>query len=201
MEDFLDSAWNMIATGLQWAGDNLYIILEQFHFLGPAVVISLLAFLAVAITKVLSRVVVTKRYVALEKEYHHWFQLRQQALQCEDRQKGRGLARNIDQAELNRAYYDYFFEGLLLGIARRVIPIFFVFAFINEYYRPVRLVESFGREYVLKIAAADGPATVFGAPFWFFLSLVGFYILWAVVGFFVKKMREKDLATLADSVA
>ena len=39
--------------------------------------------------------------------------LRQEAMACEDREKGKALARNIDQAQLNKAYYDYFFEGFV----------------------------------------------------------------------------------------
>ena len=119
MDAFLDRVWEYLVIGFTFAGNTCFNLLQHLHFLGPAVLIFGLALCTVLLTKFLNRVIITKRFIELEKEYQHWFDLRREAVQCEDREKGRMLARNIDKAELNRAYYDYFFEGLLLGIARK----------------------------------------------------------------------------------
>lgn len=178
MDYYLDIAWEHIAKGIIMVGDLFFSLQQNLHILGPALLISILAACTVCFTKWLNTIVITQRYIALEKEYHHWFNLRQEALRCADKEKGRRLARNIDKAELNRAYYDYFFEGLLLGIVRKVLPIFFMFAFINEYYKPEQLIQFFGRDYVVEMTMITGEPLMIGAPFWFFLSLLGCYLLW-----------------------
>ena len=156
-------------------------LLAPFHFLGPAMMIFLLAVLTVFITKGLNRIIITQRYIRLEKEFKHWYHLRQTALTCEDREKGKALAKNIDQAELNRAYYDYFFEGLLLGLARKIIPIFLMFAYINEYFQPKRLVERFGQSYIFKFGSATDEPVVIGAIFWYVISLLMVYLVWSLI--------------------
>ena len=190
MDYYLDLAWEQIALGLQSTGDFLFSLLQHLHFLGPALVIFLQAAFTVCVTTFLNKIIVTKRYIVLEKEYYHWFNLRQEAMKCEDREKGRRLARNIDQAELNRAYYDYFFEGLLLGIVRRVIPIFFVFGFINTYYTPAELVRLFGKGYVAQLGGMSGEPLLAGAPFFYFLSLVVCYLLWSLIGWLGKTLQS-----------
>jgi len=184
MDSFLDTAWEYIAGFILNLGEILFSFLQHFHFLGPVVLIAALAFLTVAFTKLLSRFIVTKRYEKLEKEFSHWYQVRQEALKHSDSEKGRQLARNIDQAELNKVYYDYFFEGLLLGIARKVIPIFFMFAFVNEYYKPANLLRHFNREYVFMLNGQTAEAVAVGAPFYFIMSVLSSYLLW----YFLKKI-------------
>lgn len=192
MEDFLDVVWEYIAAFFVYVGDGGYALLDYFHFLGPAIVISCLALLTVLVTRILSRFITTRRYMELEKEYLHWYQLRQEAMKCEDGDKGRRMARNIDKAELNRAYYDYFFEGLLLGIIRRILPIFLMFAFVNEYYKPTMLLETFGRDYVMRLVASDASVTLVGAPFWFFCSLLVGYLLLAMAGFWFRRLSATN---------
>ncbi len=196
MEAILDKAWEYITIGFLFLGDSLFLLLKQLHFLGPLVVISLLALCTVAITKVFNRVIITKRYLELEKTFHHWVQLREEALKCQDSEKGKRLARNIDKAELNKAYYDYFFEGLLLGIVRKVIPIFFVFAFINEYYRPDRMIEYFGNQYILHISSLSEKPVLVGTVFWYILSLISFYLLWPLTKKIFRSLQgERSLLT------
>ncbi|HKJ66193.1 MAG TPA: hypothetical protein VJ969_12370 [Desulfopila sp.] len=194
MEELLDSLWEVIAAAMQLAASSAYAVLEHLHFMGPATVIGLLALLSVVTTKLLSRLIISKRYLVLEEEYHHWYQLRQEALKCEDAEKGRMMARNIDSAHLNKAYYDYFFEGLLLGIARRILPIFFIFAFINEFYRPERMLEVFGRQHVVLLDATGGEPLAVGAVFWYFFCLVCGYILWALAAKFISHLQIKNAA-------
>ncbi len=182
MDTFLDQLWEYIAAGFTYAGELLYSLLQHLHFIGPTLLLFFIAFFTVCITKILKKVIVTKRYVALEKEYQHWFQLRQEAMQFKDSEIAKRMARNIDQAELNKAYYDYFFEGFLLNVVRKVFPIFFVFTFVNEYYRPERMLENFGQNYVFSFGTTSSDPTMIGGTFWFFISLLISYLLFAVVG-------------------
>ena len=199
MESFLDALWEYIAAAIQFCGQSLYGFLENLHFLGPAVLIGLLAFATVIVTKFLNRWIVTKRYLELEKDFHYWVEIRQEAMKCEDTEKGKRMARNIDQATLNRAYYDYFFEGLLLGIARKILPIFFMFAFINEFYRPTKMLQVFGREYVLQLPSTTGEPLLVGAVFWYFICLLGGYLLWSLGARFLRNFKVEPLAPLTNT--
>ena len=196
MDAVLDTLWEYLAAGFQFLGESLFSILQHMHFLGPFVLITFLALCTVGITKILSRVIITKRYIKLEKTFNYWVQVRDEASKCEDREKGKRMARNIDQAELNRAYYDYFFEGLLLGIARRIIPIFFMFAFINEFYRPENMLEIFGSQYVLQIPSSSGEPILVGTVFCYFISLLVGYLLWFVVGKLFRSCKTEPLPEL-----
>jgi len=84
----------------------------------------------------------------LQKEFHHWYKMRQEALKCEDPAKAKLLAKNIDQAKLNKLYYDYFFEGLMNNLATLYLPIFILLAYVNEAYRSSNLSKLFGRDYI-----------------------------------------------------
>jgi hypothetical protein len=183
----LDTIWEKISAATIAVADGFDALLATFHFLGPAMMIFFLAVLTVFVTNCLKRIIITKRYIRLEKNFKHWYHLRQTALTCEDREKGKALAKNIDQAELNRAYYDYFFEGLLLGLARKIIPIFLMFAYINEYFQPKRLVERFGQSYIFKFGAAGDEPVVISAIFWYAISLLIVYLVW----FFIKKSHGR----------
>lgn len=187
MNTFLDTLWQYIVIIFQYAGDTLFTLLQHFHFLGPAVIISILALTTVAVTKLLNRVVITRRYLELEKEFQYWYDIRQEALKNNDAEKGKHLARNIDQAQLNQAYYNYFFEGFMLGLVRRVLPIFFMFGFINEYYRTAALQQLFNKGYVLAMPTTSGDPLLIGGVFWYFLSLIGGYIVWALVKRYVRR--------------
>ncbi len=180
MDTLLDTIWEYIVLGLTALGNVLFSLIQQLHFLGPIVLISGMALFTVCLTKLLNRLIITKRFIILEKEYLHWLEIRTQAMQCDDRERGARMARNIDQAELNRAYYDYFFEGLLLGMARKVIPIFFVFGFINEFYQQKNLLLYFGRDYVLQLGYNSGEPVLVGAGAWYFISLLCCYLLWSI---------------------
>lgn len=194
MDAVLDTLWEYLAAGFQFLGESIFSVLQHIHFLGPFVLITFLALTTVAITKVLNRIIITKRYIKLEKKFNYWVQIRDEATKCDDREKGKRMARNIDQAELNRAYYDYFFEGLLLGLARRIIPIFFMFAFINEFYRPESMLEIFGRQYVLQIPSSSGEPVLVGTVFCYFFSLLTGYLLWFIVGILFRRFKAEPLA-------
>ena len=195
MNSFLDILWEKIAAGVIVLADGFDALITPSHFLGPAVIIFLIAVLTVFITKWLSRIIITKRFIKLEKEFKHWYHLRQTAMTCEDRDKGKALAKNIDQGELNRAYYDYFFEGMLLGLARKLIPISFMMAYINEYFQPMRLVERFGKSYIFKFGSAGGEPIVINSIFWYVASLLMVYLLWYLIKKGYGRSKKADQLT------
>ena len=115
MEDLLDFLWFKTVD----LGHHIRIFLDgifaPLNTLGPAIAIFIIAFITVVIAKLLARIIKTKRYEELKKEFFYWYNLRQEALKCEDRDKAKLLAKNIDQAKLNKVYYDYFLEFGLVG--------------------------------------------------------------------------------------
>ncbi len=196
MEDLLDALWFKIAAFFQLLAEGLFQILAPLHALGPIFVITMIGITTVMFTKLMNRLIITKRYVELEKNFKYWLNLRQEAMKCEDREKAKRLARNIDQAQLNRAYYDYFFEGLMLGLIRKVIPIFFMFAFINEYYRTEELTRLFNKGYLFTIPTTSGEPLLVGAVFYYFIVLLCCYITWAIG----KRLIKKQKSTVSDTV-
>ena len=163
---------------------TLDYLLSYLHFLGPIPVIFLLAVITVALTKVLKKYIKTKRLVTLENDFQHWLGVREEAMRCDDREKGKALAKNIDKAKLNKAYYDYFLEGLLLGFITFYLPVISMASYINEAYRSERLLELFGKGYVLKFG--DIEPVLFGGLFCFVIS-----VLFIVSSLFVIKWTTK----------
>ena len=197
MDAVLDTIWEYLAAGFIFCADAFYTLLQNFHFLGPIVLIFLLALGTIGVIKILSRFITTKRYTELEEKFNYWVAVRDEAMRTEDYEKGKRMARNIDKAELNKAYYDYFFEGFMLGIARRIIPIFFMFAFINEYYRTENLMPLFGRAYVLQFPSTSGEPILVGAVFWYIISLFLGFLAWFAVGKILQKRKASKSQELA----
>ena len=144
--------------------------MSYLHFLGPVAVIFFLALTTVAFTKVLKKYIHTKRHTILENDFQHWLGVREEALKCEDREKGKTLAKNIDKAHLNRAYYDYFLEGLLLGLITFYLPVVSMATYINESYRAERLTEFFGKSYLFKFGWSE--PVLIGGLFWFIAAVL-----------------------------
>jgi len=170
MDNFLNIAWEYIYFFIQKAVALLDFLLEHLHFLGPIPVIFLLAAATVTITRVLKRYIKTKRLVILEKEFQHWLEVREEAMQCKDRERGKALAKNIDTAHLNQAYYDYFLEGLLLGFITFYLPVISMATYINKAYESERLSALFGKSYLLKFG--DNDPVLIGALFCFIVFVV-----------------------------
>lgn len=181
MNELLDILWLKIVAVTQAVVTAMDVIVSPLHFLGPGMVILMLVLLTVVFTKFFKRHYTTKRYEALKKEFNHWAEIRKQAMEIENREKGKRLAKNIDQAKLNKVYYDYFFEGLLKNILTTILPVLLMAAYINEAYNPDRLSGLFGRSYVFKIPGFGGEPTPVGALVWFVLSLILVHTLWAVI--------------------
>jgi hypothetical protein len=182
MENLLDVIWLKILILVQYFVKCLDFLLAPLNPLGPAMTILAIVLVTVATTKFLSKNYKTKRYLKLEKEFRHWFNLRNEALTCQDRHKGKELAKNIDQARLNKVYYDYFFEGLLSSLLTKYLPILIMLAYVNEAFKPDNLLKKFGREYIFKFANYNGEEIIVGSVFWFVLSMLLVYLIWFLLG-------------------
>ncbi len=184
MEEYFDIAWEHIYVLIQKGTATLDYLLSYLHFLGPIPVIFLLAGITIAITRVLKKYIKTKRLITLEKDFQHWLGVREEAMRCEDREKGKALARNIDKAKLNKAYYDFFLEGLLLGFITFYLPVISMASYVNEAYRSEKLAELFGRDYILKFG--DSEPVLIGALFCYILS-----ILFIICSLFIINLIKK----------
>ena len=182
MEEVLDILWFKIVAGVHYIKELFDIVLSPLNSLGPAIAILFVAVMTVALTGFLTRTLKTKRYMQLQKEFRHWFNIRQEALKCEDPDKAKRLAKNIDKAKLNRVYYDYFFEGLLNNLATKYIPILILLAYDNEAYQPNNLLKLFGREYIFKFGQTNGDPILVGSAFWFVVSILFVYLAWFIAG-------------------
>ena len=203
MDEFFDTIWEQLFALIKAAAAGLDSLLSPLYFLGPLPVIVLLAFVVVVITRILKKYIHTKRLVETEEDFQHWMKIREEAMKCEDSEKGRAIAKNIDKAKLNRAYYDYFLESLLLSFATFMLPVFSMAAYINEYYRAERLMELFGRDYVLKFGETD--PVIMGALFCYICSVVFISILFFVVKsiskrYFRTKFEQKKTVTRSPCV-
>lgn len=180
MDAYMDKAWEQIEISVQLLSMLVDRLLLPLQPLGPIVIIALLALSAVLVSKFLERVFQTRRYRELKDEFQHWYDLRQEALTCDDPEKGKALAKNIDQARLNRVYYDYFFEGLLKSLATRFLPLLIVMAYVNNAFRPTHLLANFGRDYLFQWQLGFADPVKINAPFWFVVLVMGIYLLWAL---------------------
>ncbi len=187
MEQFLDQLWFQILEGVHALKGCLDSLLNPLNTLGPAVPIFVLAIATVLLTKLLARFVKTKRYVRLEKEFLHWKGLREEAARLEDREAARALEKGIDQAALNKVYFDYMVEGFLLSLVTRMLPIVSVLAYVNEAYRPENLLAMFGRDSVFQWVSL-------GAAPWFIISLVVIYLGLAILKRLVLKQHSSPAA-------
>ena len=177
MDAFFDMLWFNILIGVQHLKSFMDIIVSPLHAMGPAVAIFAIAFAAVLVTKFLTKIIKTKRYGQLKQNFEYWFNLRQDALKSEDSEKSRLMAKNIDRANLNKAYYDYFFEGFMLSLVSKFLPILVLLAYVNEAYQPNNLLKLFGQDYIFKFGGVNAGATPVGAAFWFVISMVMIYLL------------------------
>ena len=200
MDAFMDTLWSKIMAMIQYGASLFDQLLTPLHVFGPVFILTLLALFIVGVTNLLNRFIITRRYVELETEFKHWFKVREQAMKGEDYEKAKRLARNIDQAKLNRVYYDYFLEGFLLGLMRNVLPVMLMVVYINEYYRAERLQEIFGRDFILQLSRSGGEPILVGSVFWFLVSLLIGYLLWAVIAKLLRAGKQKSSSSLAQLI-
>jgi hypothetical protein len=189
LEEFLDSLWFKTVDLVHHLKDFLDGIFAPFNSLGPAIAIFTIALITVVIAKFLTKTIKTKRYQVLKQQFLYWKNLRQEALKCEDPDKSKRLARNIDQAKLNKAYYDYFLEGFLINLVTKYLPIFSFLAYVNEAYKPDNMLRLFGRDYIFKFVIVNEQLIIVGAVFWFIISILLVYLGWFIIKKLFKKHR------------
>lgn len=184
----MDTLWNIILSALQHVQGALDFVFSPLHALGPVVSIAVIAVVTAAAARVLSKNFKTRRYRELEKEFHYWYDIKQEALKLQDTdpEKAKDLGRNIDQGKLNKVYYDYFFEGLLNNLLTMYIPIFSMLGYVNATYRPQALADMFEKPYLFILPWFNGKQYEIGAVFWFVFCVLMFYI----ISFIVRLMRR-----------
>ena len=187
MDAFLDNLWEQILGGLEGLASGMDLILSPLEALGPGWVIAILAFATVGLTRILVRVYRTRRHDALQKEFLHWQSVREEAMKCEDRDKGKAMAKNIDQAKLNKVYYDYFFEGFMKNLVTTVLPILTTIAYLSRTYTKENLEARFGSPWVFTL----GGDFHVGTLFWYVVCVLTGFI---VFGIFSARMgrRKKE---------
>jgi hypothetical protein len=181
MEGLLDSLCLKIVALIHHVKGFLDLIFTPLNYFGPTVAILAIAFVTVVLTKFLTKTIKTKRYKELQGKFEHWYHVRQEAVKWEDTKKARLLAKNIDHARLNKAYYDYFLEGFLLRLITLFLPLFSFLAYVNETYKADNLQKLFGREYVFKFTSYSGQEITVGSVFWFIVSVLFVYLAWFIV--------------------
>lgn len=191
LDAFLDKVWLKIIVVLERLVSVMDTLVAPLHVLGPAATIFILVLITVGLTKFFKKHYTTKRYIALKAEFERWSTLRKEALTLEDRDKAKALAKNIDQAKLNKVYYDYFFEGLLNNILTTILPILLMAAYVNDAYRAEKLMTLFGRDYIFNFGGSGDPTPV-SALAWFVLSLLFVHLIWALAKWQWKKKRPEE---------
>ena len=191
MNSFLDNVWGYIEFFLNYSIGVMDKIFSPFEIIGPWFVIFILAFLVVIFTRIMARFYVTKRHVSLEKEFYHWKNVRDEAMKHPDREKGKALAKNIDQAQLNKAYYDYFFEGLLKHFITNVLPILLIGTYVIKIYTPETLLSRFGKEWIFSFSLGSSFQMNISSLFWFLICLILSFILFAVLKMVYRKRYAK----------
>ncbi len=181
MDDFMDRVWEVIEAFLHNTVVFFDALFSPLEILGPGFVIFVLAFIVIIITRIIARFYVTKRYVHLGKEFQHWQDVRKEAMKHPDREKGKTLAKNIDQAQLNRAYYDYFFEGLLKHFIGNVLPILLMASYVTNVYSPANLLKRFGKEWVFSFSYGSSSQVNVSSLLWFVICILLSFILFALL--------------------
>ena len=191
MDSFLDRAWNVIYVFLSNTVVFMDSLFSPLEILGPEFVIFVLAFFVVIFTRIIGKFYVTKRYIKLKKDYKHWQGVREEAMKHPDREKGKALAKNVDQAELNKAYYDYFFEGLLKHFMVNVLPILLVVSYVTTVYTPANLLERFGKQWVFSFSYGSSSTVNVSSMLWFVICIILSYIIFAILKMVIKKLYAK----------
>ncbi|MFK5954119.1 MAG: hypothetical protein QM498_13735 [Desulfobacterium sp.] len=197
MNDMLDNVWFGIEAAIQNIAGFMDALLLTLQFLGPEMIIFFLVLLCITLTRFFKKHFNTRRYVLLKENFDHWFELRQEAMNHKESKKGRAIAKNIDQAELNRAYYDLFFEGLLKSLITTWLPLLCTLAYVNRTFTPGGLMQWFGRPGLFMLNGH--PILPWDIPsiFWFFISLLLVYALFPAMAWLQKTIKKETLRPMS----
>lgn len=182
----MDKVWFGILAGLAWVAGVLDVVFGTLHFFGPTFAVAVVALVTVLLQKLLTGLYRPPRYASLRKRYYELRALRDEAMKWKDREKAGRLARNIDQAELNQAYYNYFFEGLMINLLTKYMPFIAMLAYVNESYRAERLLELFDRPYLFAVGNVRCGAVLF-----FTVCVVVIHVIWFFTAPRIKARRNR----------
>lgn len=190
----MDTLWLIVLTGIKHIQAGLNLVFSQLHIFGPMVTISCIAVISVIFSKFLTKKFKTKRYKELEKDFYYWYNIKQEVLKLKatDPDKAKQLGRNIDTGKLNKAYYDYFFEGLLNNLLTMYIPLFSMMGYVNYTYSPESLKSLFGQNYLFSLTWFNGQSYQIGAAFWFAICVMFTYLGWLAISKVYHKMTKKE---------
>lgn len=188
----MDTLWMIIYAGIRQLQAGLNEVFSLLHIFGPTVTIAVVAALTVALTKLLTKRFKTRRYRELERDFFYWYSIKQEVIQAkrDDPETAKQLGRNIDQGKLNKAYYDYFFEGLLNNLLTMYIPLLSMLAYVNYTYRPEALQHLFGQDHLFVLHWFGGQSYEIGAAFWFVCCVAATYLLWFLCRVTVQRFRR-----------
>ena len=192
MNDALDNVWFWIEDTIFKTAELLDAVILPLHFLGPEIIIFLLVLICILFSRFFKKHFNTGRYTRLKENFDHWYHLRQEAMNHEETQKGRAIAKNIDQAELNRAYYDFFFESLLKSMITTWLPLLCTLAYVNHTFTPQMLDLYFGRPALFMVNGHDLLPWHIPAIFWFFVSLLVIYALFPTIKWLGRHLGNKS---------
>jgi hypothetical protein len=65
-------------------------------------------------------------------------------------------------------------------------------AYVNETFKPDKLLENFGRDYIFRFADLNGNVIKIGAVFWFVISILLVYLAWFVIGNLYSKFSNPN---------
>ena len=193
MDEMLDNVWFGIEAAIHNIAQFMDALLLPLQFLGPELIIFCLVLVCVTLSRVFKKHFNTRRYVRLKDNFDHWFELRQEAMNHAESKKGRAIAKNIDQAELNRAYYDFFFEGLLKSLITTWLPLLCTLAYVNRTFTREGLMQWFGRPGLFMVNGQTIFPWEIPSIFWFFISLLLVYALFPAMAWVRKTVKNKTL--------
>lgn len=93
---------------------------------------------------------------------------------------------------MNKAYYDFFFEGFLKNMLTTILPVLLTAAFVAKAYKPANLLEAFGQAYIFRFMGTGGKPVVVSSFFWFVICLLIVHILWFIGSRVYKKKFASD---------
>lgn len=174
----MDTLWIYIAEFFIMLKNTLNFILGPINAVHPGLSIFILAVITYFIIRELRKRVTTKRYKKLEQDFNYWYEVRQQALNSsQEDKKSALLAKNIDKAQLDKIYYDYFLEGLLISLITTSLPLLSAAVYVNAAYNPAQLELMLNQKALFQLNWLGGQIQI-SALFWFFICLVG---LWTAI--------------------
>lgn len=174
----MDTLWMIIFSAIQHIQAAIYAVTSPLHVFGPAVTVAAIAVVTAVAARGLTVKFKTRRYQMLKQEFEYWFAVKQEAARVKDAdpETAKQLGKTIDSGQLNKAYYDFFFEGLLNNLLTLYMPVFSMLVYVNYTYRPALLEQFFGRAYLFELTWVNGRQYEIGAVFWFVLCVFVTYL-------------------------